>query len=316
MTEPASYWRIMRQAARASKRTAVLREINARALALTVALQKRRTRRRSWVPIGAVIVALVAVAVWIIAWISANLENLWMVQYVDTAVVVLIYILSIGLLGWILLLFFVTDRSQRDRARNAVIAVAGAMMLAVTAYIGYATLRNQMAMQAETDLNQYATKLLEYEMLPDSEIRCLYRNYGYDSAEGCRSTITAQEKTWSQTFFYVEQVIQIFRQASRAEDRWGSEFGETLDYWRVPVEEDFSGMFSYFIVASSENPEAAREAMKQAGICIPNVCAGYQKVLEALPPTARPETLPNWCATADDSRMRIDCKPHSKLQLR
>lgn len=169
-------------------------------------------------------------------------------------------------------------KAERDRA----IAIYGVFLVIVGAFIAYSAFRNQLKLSAEIALNQEGAGLLNYEMA-DPDIRCLYDSYGHHNEDQCLRTNTSSAAKWSKAIFYVEEAWFQLEKAKRERGKWGSDYAEEVRYWAEDLGRDPTGLFSYYLVSSSETVADARLEMELAGVCIPDLCERYHHARLAIP---------------------------------
>ncbi|MET0294763.1 MAG: hypothetical protein ABW042_07055 [Phenylobacterium sp.] len=229
----------------------------------------------------------------------------WSVQAIDLVVFGVMVIVPLGLLAWVLVTH--VGRGQRIAfvvTESMVITFVG--LLAV--YVAYASLRTQTRQAAEIALDSDADDLFAYEMA-EAPIRCLYDNYGWDAPDACRARIAGDPQTWTKTLYYVEETLFILKKARRDRLQWGSGYGREIAYWQADVSKDPTGLFSYFLVNGADDLAEAKAEMREAGLCMPNLCNGYRQVVAALG-EHRDHKRPVACATAAAiASAAVRCKP-------
>lgn len=172
----------------------------------------------------------------------------------------------------------------RGRAWFEFAAVVGGLVGAFLAvYVAYGTLRNQALLTAKTAINADAGRLLEWEK-DRPYIRCLYNWYStYDNGDACLAEIAASPDKYSEASIYIEEVFFILKQSKLDERQWGSDYIESIEYWRRGVEEDPTGLFANYlsVVDSYVDPPTsmakAKVSAEAAGIEMPNMCDGYHR---------------------------------------
>lgn len=230
----------------------------------------------------------------------------WSVQAIDLVVFGVIVVVPLLLATRLIVSNLI--RGERLRlllSENLVITLIG--LLAV--YVAYASLRNQTRQAAEIALNADSSELFAYEMEDGANLRCLYDNFGWDAPEACRAAFTADPKSWSKALYYVEESLFILRKAQRDRAQWGSSYGEEIGYWQEDVSRDPTGLFSYYLVAGADSLAEAKADMREAGVCMPNLCDGYRLVAAALG-EHRDRKRPPACDTAQAvASAAVRCKP-------
>lgn len=180
--------------------------------------------------------------------------------------------------------------SRWKERRDGILTVTGIILILGGAYISYGSFRNQTRLSAETSLNQEAQSLMGYEMsIENKDVRCIYYNYGWDDYSECRKIYTSSREKWSSALFYAEEVIFVLTKANSDRDHWGSRYAYDVGYWQEDVSRDPTGLFSYYLVATSDNLSEAKKSMIDAGICIRNMCEGFNAVERSLG-----ENAPRW----------------------
>ena len=199
-------------------------------------------------------------------------------------------------------------KNWKDR-RERTISIFGLLMIVVGAYVAYGSFRNQLRITAENALNEEGSALFDIEMEGDSDLRCIYDNYGHFAPDGCLLKIVSDEKLWSRAIFYVEESWFILEKAHQDRAQWGSDYARVLEYWAQDVSRDPTGLFSYYLVSSNDTVSEARGEMEASGVCIPDLCKGYQKVREALPDEAKDRQRAVVCLSDTDlTEARSACK--------
>ncbi|HEX6859585.1 MAG TPA: hypothetical protein VF138_05220 [Caulobacteraceae bacterium] len=194
---------------------------------------------------------------------------------------------------------------RRDRA----IGLYGVFVVIVGAFVAYSAFRNQLKLSAEVELNQEGSGLLDYEMA-DENIRCLYDNYGHYDSDHCLRVNASSSDHWSKAIFYVEETWFQLEKATRERAKWGSDYAEEVKYWAEDLGRDPTGLFSYYLVSSAPSVADAREEMRLAGVCIPDLCERYSYVLQALPQGSRDGQRALACLTPQDVfDGRSECEP-------
>jgi hypothetical protein len=219
----------------------------------------------------------IAIVKGLLDWLAPTRDWLWSVTTVDQAVLmgVLGMLILVGL-GSALELIWPLLPSVR-RLRKNTIALGSALVVLLSLYVAYASFRNQSRLTAEIALNDEGSALFEIEMA-HPEIRCLYFNYGYERANPCLNRLAASEEDWSFAIFYVEEGWFILTRAYDDRIQWGSNYAASIEYWAQDVSRDPSGLFSYYLISTSESLSDARETMRQAGVSIADPCQKYRHV--------------------------------------
>lgn len=189
---------------------------------------------------------------------------------------------------------------RRRRVRTTefwepIVAALTVVLVFVGIYAGYASFRNQTRLAAETALNEGADNLFAVE-IDHPEIRCLYSNFGHDDPQACVARLAADRDRWSLAIFYVEESWFTLEKAAEDRANWGSQYAGDIAYWADDVSDDPSGLFSYYLV-NQHSLAGAKARMKRAGVCIPDLCAGYSKVRGALLKARAAPAGPDLCAT-------------------
>ena len=204
--------------------------------------------------------------------------QIWSIAFVDILVIVTVVgAIVLALLGERPSSPVAEDRPRRLIAPERLMAIVTAVAIFVT----YASFRNQARLAAETFLNTEGQMLFEMEMA-NPNLRCLYTNFAHDDPNACLQRFVSDPKEWSAGSFYVEGVIWLLERSRNDQAAWGSIYSEDVDYWREYVNEDPTGLFSYYLVSFNQSPQGAREAMGRAGLDIPDFCRKYRSVHTAL----------------------------------
>jgi hypothetical protein len=169
-----------------------------------------------------------------------------------------------------------------DRARPYV-APEGltAIVAAIAIFVTYASFRNQTRLAAETGLNTEGQMLFEMEM-DNPNLRCLYTNFAHDDAQACLRRFVNDPNEWSAGIFYIEGVFWLLEKAEEDRKAWGSVYSKDIDYWRQYVNEDPTGLFSFYLVSFHGSYDGARQGMKRAAVEILDLCRKYRSVRLAL----------------------------------
>jgi hypothetical protein len=204
-------------------------------------------------------------------------DRVWSVAFLDIMVIVTavgtIVIMLLGNPGE----SGVGNAVHRRMTPERVTAIAAALAIFVT----YASFRNQSRLTAETALNTEGQMLFDMEMA-NANLRCIYTNFAHDDPAACLAKIVRDPEQWSAVSFYIEGVFWLLEKAEEDERAWGSVYSKEIDYWRSYVNEDPTGLFSYYLVSFHESGQAAREAMRRAAVDIPHFCQKYFVVRRAL----------------------------------
>jgi len=175
-------------------------------------------------------------------------------------------------------------------------------------YIAYGSLRNQMRMSAEAARNSDAYLLLEWEK-DKPYIRCLYTWYSdIVSGEACLQEIVGDSQKFTETLLYVEEVFWILQASKRDAELYKSPYSSDIQFWRDDIEEDPTGIFSFHLINRYPVSRVTAEAT-DAGICIPDLCSGYERVRLALRGRRFSVDQPNICRTPQTRLMlRMSCE--------
>jgi hypothetical protein len=203
-------------------------------------------------------------------------SRIWYARVVDVVVVT-----AILLTGAVAVQFARPDRKVRDFAKSPEFAIVTSFVLLATLFVTYASFRNQTRLAAESGLNEEAMQLYELET-SHAELRCLYDNYGHSNPDTCLAHMVSNPDAWSLGIFYVEEAWYVLDIARVDERQWGSTYSDSIEFWRTDVGKDPTGLFSYYLVATEEDFEAARKVMRSAGVEIQQLCRNYRKVWTAL----------------------------------
>ncbi|HEY9217471.1 MAG TPA: hypothetical protein VIO94_05430 [Phenylobacterium sp.] len=230
----------------------------------------------------------------------------WSVQAIDVVVFgVMIVVPAILIARLIVTNVIAGQRLRFELSENLVIIFVG--LLAV--YVAYASLRNQTRQAAEISLNAEADALFAFEMDDANGLRCLYPQLGWDNPAACRANFTASPGAWSKSVDYVEESLFMLKKARRDRRQWGSSFAKEIAYWADDVSADPTGLFSYYLVSNNDDLAQAKAEMREAGLCMPNLCHGYSAVRSALGPNAD-RGRPPACRTPQEiASAAVGCKP-------
>ncbi len=207
-------------------------------------------------------------------------ERLWAVDTLDATVITGLAFAIVAAIVVTLTLLFPRSTSVR-RFRTDLITWAGAAVLILTFFAGYASFRNQGRLASEAALNDAGYDLFNIEMSNEG-IRCLYFNYGYDRPRECLENIVIDSKSWSLALFYVEESWFQLANAQDEREEWGATYAEEIRYWAQDVSRDPTGLFAYYLVSSENSLENARATMEAADVSINNLCLRYRIVWRAL----------------------------------
>lgn len=262
--------------------------------------------RSRWLRVIAYTVLAAIIALAIFGDIPTQRSDVWSVETLDRVVIVtLAFMAGLVFLSGLLSTWSSPKISGRALKRG-VIRGGGAILLGLTLYATYGAFRNQSRLTAEQNLNSEAMQLYQLE-IDNPELRCLYYNYGHTTPGRCLANLISTEEKWSLAIFYVEEVWFVLAKAETDEREWGSTYSETINWWRVDVARDPTGIFSYYVVAGewADEPEGAvqraRDYMASARVDMKYMCRRYHRVWEELrrssaqpPPRAHcpPEPLP------------------------
>lgn len=225
------------------------------------------------------------------------MDALWNVGTLDRVVFLFPMVVAV------VILFGIFYRKGRRRPIKTaefwepIVAALTVLLLFVGIYAGYASFRNQTRLAAETALNDGADNLFAVE-IANPELRCLYRTYGHDDPDRCLATLAADRDLWSLAIFYVEESWFTLEKAAEDRRNWGSQYATDIAYWADDVSDDTTGLFSYYLL-NQHGPGDIKGEMRRAGICIPDVCAGYAKVRAALTLAKALPPGPDLCATPE-----------------
>jgi hypothetical protein len=129
---------------------------------------------------------------------------------------------------------------------EGVTAVAAALAI----FVAYASFRNQSRLAAEANLNAEGHALFEIEMSDRKGLRRLYSNYAHDDPDKCLLETVRNADQWSAALFYVEEALWLLEKAEDDRIAWGSAYSADIAYWREYINDDPTGMFSYYLVAN------------------------------------------------------------------
>lgn len=149
-----------------------------------------------------------------------------------------------------------------------------------TLYIAYASMRNQLRLAAEADINQEGFVIYNIEM-SDPNVRCLYGNFGFDDPNNCLNINTSNAGSYSKAEFYVEESLYALHKSVQDAKTWHSHYEDDIFYWQQDVEQDPTGLFSYYIV-SRYGLEKGKKYFSDANLCIVNICNKYESVYNRL----------------------------------
>lgn len=241
-------------------------------------------------------------------------DPVWSVGAIDRIVKALLAIL---LCVFVLLAaaYTIYPQSQTSRRfRRSVVSLGSAAFVIMGLYVGYASFRNQTQISAEASVNEEGMNLYALEVERE-ELRCLYFNYRAADPVACLDRLIANEGLWSLAIFYVEEGWFLLGKSQRDRLIWGSQYGDSIDYWAADVARDPTGLFTYYAVASEAgepNPVAsARRMMDQAHVCVPDICAKFNFVRGALERAKVDPGGHNPCIVPDKTSAVV-CSEHKK----
>lgn len=255
-----------------------------------------------WRLLVAVAVFTLAILVLFAIWWSQR-GSLWSGSTIDAVVRGTISFATVALLGGVVVALIFPGFFSRQMLRDVVVPIGGAVLLVITLYVGYATFRNQTRLTAEADLNAEAMQLYELE-LANPQIRCLYYNYRSEDSNRCLERIVADPQIWSLTIFYVEEAWFVLTKAGRDRDEWGSTYAASVQFWVDDVELDPTGMFSFYLVMSSDTLREARAVLAQTGVEMgtEQLCVNYGRVWRELARRRSAPPVVGWCAYGSPTR--------------
>jgi hypothetical protein len=224
-------------------------------------------------------VAFAYASLWVVVrLLIGNASPVWSVHSLDTSVMCLLVGLATIAIVWPgLRLVYPHRASAFQRSLRLLVGITGIIAL----YVAYASFRNQSRLTAETDLNSEAMQLYGLEM-ENKELRCLYFNYGHSDPPACLTSITTSSENWSRAILYVEEVWFVLQKAKEDQIQWGSTYASSIKFWADDVSKDPTGLFSYYLISTTESRAEAAQEMALAGVSIPDLCAGFGSVLWAL----------------------------------
>lgn len=234
------------------------------------------------------------------------MDALWNVGTLDRVVFLFPMVVAVVILVGI---FYRKGRRRPVKTSEfwePIVAALTILLLFVGIYAGYASFRNQTRLAAETALNDGADNLFAVE-IANPQLRCLYRTYGHDNPDRCLAALATDPVLWSLAIFYVEESWFTLEKASEDRRNWGSQYAADIAYWGEDVADDPTGLFSYYLLNQHGVADAGVE-MTRAGICIPDLCAGYAKVRAALAKARGLPPGPDLCAAPDArAKTRVAC---------
>ena len=218
--------------------------------------------------------------------ISVLIGVLWLIQPARWGVwsprIIDAVVLTVALLGISVAVWGYKWANNQVSRRKRLIDSATIFVLVLSVVAAYAAFRNQSRLLADQILSDEGQIISDYEMEAGDDLRCIYDNFAYNDVDACLRQITSRKETWSRLVFYVEAIWWILEKSRADERSWGSNYSVDIDYWREYIEDDHTGMFSYYIVAFHEGEQQAVEAMERAGVTIPDFVAKYCRVYSAL----------------------------------
>ena len=156
-----------------------------------------------------------------------------------------------------------------------------ALVAALAIFVTYASFRNQSRLAAEIGLNSEGQMLFELEM-SNPNLRCLYTNFAHDNAQVCLESLVSDPDEWSASTFYIEGMFWLLEKAEDDRKAWGSAYSKEIDYWREYVNEDPTGLFSFYLISFNRGLDGAQKHMRRANVRIEGLCRRYRLVHAAL----------------------------------
>jgi hypothetical protein len=198
-------------------------------------------------------------------------------------------------------------RVLRRRRRGALPAVA-VIAAVLGTYLAYGSVRNQMRMQAESDNIRIGIMFVEWER-ERPFLRCLYTWYSNRvNHETCRQQIVGSSRNFSEALLYAEEVIFYLKVSRRNQEDYHSPTFDDIDYWRRDIDEDPTGIFSFLLV-NRYGLSGFHEAAVDAGLCIPDLCLGYERVRLSLGGRGFDVRHPDLCQMPHQrQRLTMDCQ--------
>lgn len=218
------------------------------------------------------------------------LEFIWAPSTVDFgfAFVIALCVGAIVLLVWRARASRVQSGRWPDDLAKDVFAV---FLAGVTVYVAYASMRNQLRLAAEASINDEGNNIFDKEMA-DQNLRCVYGNFAFDDPAACLTVNTKDAASWSKIEFYVEEALWTLHKAGKDRAAWQSHYDDDIEYWAQDVEQDPTGLFSYYTVARY-GVRGGKKYLSDAHICIPNLCERYTRVYDFLSTRDRNFTAKN-----------------------
>lgn len=280
-----------------------------------------RVHPKRWlgIPPPAFVIAVPVIAVAISAALLFQdhewFDPFWSVRRVDNAMVLLIS-LGMGLVAGFLVSLLRPFRKHPEWAPLWVTAgtVAGVIAVIAGVFTTYATMRNQLRITAETLLSDEGMHLYGYEMTRP-ELRCLYDNYATEDWTACLDRLAKDQGLWSLAIFYVEEAWFMIDKSIDDRESWGSIYADDLRYWAEDIAKDRTGIFTYYLVASSDSVCEARNRMIKAEICVPNLCEKYDLALASLKKAGRASTVQRCVTDVEREVSILQCDPRRLVPL-
>ena len=225
-------------------------------------------------------VAVIAITLLAAILTATFMGEIWRVYVLDTVALFVVFAASIITVA-AAYANHRSDASARARIDNW-LKIAGVFGTALAIFLTYGSFRNQVRLTSEGDLNQEAMALFEIEMA-HAELRCVYDNYGGSDYEKCLQTLIKGEKgEWSLAMFYAEEAWFIIYRAKQDRKEWRSSYGDSLDYWVEDIEKDYTGIFSYQLVSTTDSMNELRTFLQDVDVRIPTICQKFLAVRAAL----------------------------------
>lgn len=156
-----------------------------------------------------------------------------------------------------------------------------AFVAVIALFVTYASFRNQGRLASEAMLSAEGQQSTEFEM-NKPVLRCLYSNFGHDNDNCANKYIFKDANNWRQAIFYVESVFWQLEKAEKDKKEWGSVYSQDIKYWRSYVNEDTTGIFSYYLVNTNKTCAEAKSAMSRSVLDIKGFYQKYQRVWQSL----------------------------------